>query len=243
MPLMGVVPRSIVHRIPPQLRERLAGFSCGLPSLFERLGTRTPHRKTDFPTFDGGADLDEFAPDRGGPFLKNGRNITPLAEDRDNDDLLFIQRLVNEIMLTDGVQQQRGSAGEIMPAAQGRVMFRDVLRAIMQVVKISIREILSPPRPRPSARFAQIAGGPIRQYVALVRHSASIVILEIENRSGKEPALFEVVKAFEDVERNGPVLHILAYQIADVFAGRGIDIVVARSFIHILTQGIGQLNV
>jgi hypothetical protein len=236
-------PWSSAYGIPHRRRERLPEFSDGLPSLIERLGISTPHRKTDFPTFDGGADLNELAPDRGGPFLKNGRNIAPLADDRDNDDVLYVQWLVNEIMLPDGVQQQRGSAGEIMPAAQGRVMFGDALRAIMQVVEISIREILTPPGPRPSARFAQIAGGPVRQYVALARHSGSIVILEIENRSGKESAVFEVIKAFEDVERNGPVLHILAYQIADIFAGRSIDIVVARSFIHILTEGIGQLNV
>jgi hypothetical protein len=232
---MGVAPWSSAFRIPRWLCERLTEFSRGLPSLFERLGISTLHRKTDFPTFDGDADLNELTPDRGGPFLKNGRNIAPLADDRDNDDVLFIQRLINEIMLPNGVQQQRGSPGEIMPAAQGRVMFRNVLRAIMQVVEISIREILPPPGPGPSARFAQIAGGPIRQYVALARHSGSIVILEIENRSGKESAVFEVVKAFKDVERNGPVLHILANQIADIFAGRSIDIVVARSFIHILT--------
>ena len=47
------------------------------------------------------------------------------------------------------------------------------------------------------------AGGPIRQNVALARQSGSIVILEIENRSGKESALFEVVEAFENRSAGG----------------------------------------
>jgi hypothetical protein len=45
-------------------------FLSGLASA-RRIGRRI------FPLSMGAADLNELAPDRGGPFLKNGRNITP----------------------------------------------------------------------------------------------------------------------------------------------------------------------
>jgi hypothetical protein len=63
---MGVAPWSSAFRIPRWLCERLTEFSRGLPSLFERLGISTLHR-TDFPTVDGGADLNEFTPDSADP--------------------------------------------------------------------------------------------------------------------------------------------------------------------------------
>lgn len=63
-----------VQDIPHRSREGPPEFSDGLPSLFERIGISTPHLNTDFPSFDGGADLNDLAPESGGPFLKNGRN-------------------------------------------------------------------------------------------------------------------------------------------------------------------------
>jgi hypothetical protein len=107
-----------VYRITRRPRERPPEFSDRLPSLLERLGISMLHRNTDFPTFNGGADLNELAPDRGGPFLKHGRNITPLADDRDIDDVLFIQRLGLRVLSLCAIRECGASGGldTVMPS-------------------------------------------------------------------------------------------------------------------------------
>jgi hypothetical protein len=42
---------------------------------------------------------------------------------------------------------------------------------------------------------------------------------------------------------DGPILHVLADQVADEFAGSRIDIFVARTLIYLLSQSIGQVHV
>ena len=55
--------------------------------------------------------------------------------------------------------------------------------------------------------------------------------------------MLQIFEALKDVERYGPILHILANQVADILARRRVHIFVARSLIHILAQRVGQLNI
>jgi len=53
----------------------------------------------------------------------------------------------------------------------------------------------------------------------------------------------QVPQPLEYVHGNGPILHVLPDQVADIFAGRGIHVFVACVLIYILSQRIGQLHV
>jgi len=101
-------------------------------------------------------------------------------------------------------------------------MLSDVLRACMQVDEILIGELLAPSRPRPRSWLPQVLHGPGCQNIALGGHLFSVLVLEVHDGLGRETPTLEVVQPLENVHRDGTVEHVLADQVSDVLARRGI---------------------
>ena len=78
---------------------------------------------------------------------------------------------------------------------------------------------------------------------ALACYRPSVFVMDVENRLRGEPAFADVIEPFEDVFCDGMILHILANEVANVFARCGVDIFIAGSLVHIFSERIGQLNV
>jgi hypothetical protein len=117
------------------------------------------------------------------------------------------------------------------------------LCAFVQIIKVSARQLLAPSRTRPRSRLTQVCSRSGGQDVARPPHRASILVLEIANRLGRKPAVLQVIEAFQNIQGDPSVLHILADQIADVLARRRIDILIARPLIDVLAKRVSQLDI
>jgi hypothetical protein len=85
---------------------------------------RASRRNADFAAFDLASDLDHLASNGCRPFLQDCRNVTPLADDSHDGDESSRQGLVYDVVLTNGIQQQRSTTGEFMSVAERGVVLR-----------------------------------------------------------------------------------------------------------------------
>ena len=63
-------------------------------------------------------------------------------------------RLEHEVVLTNRIEKKRSTTGELMPVAEGSMVFCNVLRAVVQIREVAVRQLLAPPGTRPGSRFA-----------------------------------------------------------------------------------------
>jgi hypothetical protein len=55
--------------------------------------------------------------------------------------------------------------------------------------------------------------------------------------------MLKIVETFQNIQRDRPVLHVLADQVADVLARRRVHVLIARSFIDVLAKRVSQLHI
>jgi hypothetical protein len=55
--------------------------------------------------------------------------------------------------------------------------------------------------------------------------------------------MLKIVETFQYIQRDRPVLHVLADQVADVLARRRVHVPIARSFIDVLAKRVSQLHI
>ena len=55
--------------------------------------------------------------------------------------------------------------------------------------------------------------------------------------------MLQIVETFQDIHGDRSVLHVLADQVADVLARRGVYVPIARPFIDVLAKRVSQLHI
>ena len=55
--------------------------------------------------------------------------------------------------------------------------------------------------------------------------------------------MLEIIEAFQNIQRDRPVLHVLADQVADVLTRRRVHVRIARPFIDVLAKCVSQLDI
>jgi hypothetical protein len=55
--------------------------------------------------------------------------------------------------------------------------------------------------------------------------------------------MLKIIETFQNIQRDRPVLHVLADQVADVLARRRVHVPIARSFIDVLAKRVSQLHI
>jgi hypothetical protein len=55
--------------------------------------------------------------------------------------------------------------------------------------------------------------------------------------------MLEIIETFQNIQRDRPVLHVLADQVADVLTRRRVHVGIARPFIDVLAKRVSQLDI
>ena len=55
--------------------------------------------------------------------------------------------------------------------------------------------------------------------------------------------MLKIVETFQNIQRDRPILHVPADQVADVLARRRVHVPIARPFIDVLAKCVSQLHI
>jgi hypothetical protein len=171
---------------------RSARSRSGLSVIFAPCRRWAPRSSSDPAAFDLAANLGQLPPNRCRPLLEDCRNVTALPNHCNDGDTARREGLVHDVVFANRIEEQCCATGELMAIAERSVILRDVLRALVQIIEVAVRQLLVPPCTRPRARLAQVSRCPSGQKVRPPAHAGSSLVLEIQNRLLGKPAVPQV---------------------------------------------------
>ena len=133
--------------------ERCSGFGCVWLFLLPRFRC-WPRWSSNFSSLYHAANFNQITPNRYRPLLQDRWDVTPLPDYGHNGNESRRKRLEHEVVLTNRIEKKRSTTGELMPVAEGSMVFCNVLRAVVQIREVAVRQLLAPPGTRPGSRFA-----------------------------------------------------------------------------------------